>query len=379
MSEAAKRKIDDTGSAAQEHPEAKKPKQEIDDDDVDDDLNFLKTSIVKEVTAIFEGKFTALEKQLAELKQLIKGKEVEHVEDPKAASVPIKLLRSETTPIEKPKVEEKPQQQKPKATFGSSLFVIKPNVVTPANSFSSDRFETPTAPNSTNNTPRPVFGATTSFGKPLADTIKGNKNVFDALPSQAASASSFGSNSKFGNAFQESLKKKSFLDESSTDNVDNKPTASQQFKQVDLEQVENVQTGEEDEESLFSATAKIFELDLSKISEGWKERGLGPLHLNQTKSNKNQARLVMRSQGLLRVVLNYKITPETQLLKGLEASLTPEKFVRLNSARDGHPIQYLIKFGSEQLRDKLVAEVEEVKKEIGAQKEEKTSNGVQWL
>lgn len=416
MSEEAitKRKIDETEGAPEAYPESKKSKQEIDDDEVNVDLNFLKSSIVKEVTTIFQDKFTNLEKQISELKQLLvrpgnsvqtEGNEVNATEKkkveeeapkveskaeavtqketvPKVEAVPqVKLQRSETSTIEKPK-----------ATFGSNLFVIKTNATTPTNSFSSERFETPTAPNTAENTPKPVFGATSSFGKSLADSWKNKKNVFDGLPSQELSpfgakpaTSSFGSNSKFGNAFQDSLGKKSFLDESSTENVENKPPASQQFKQVDLEQVQNVQTGEEDEKSRFTATAKIFELDLSKISEGWKERGLGPIHLNQSLSNKHQARLVMRSQGLLRVVLNYKISPKTQLLKGLEASLTPEKFVRLNSAgAEGQPIQYLIKFGSELLRDKLVAEVELIKKEIedlDSKIDEKPtkSSAVQWL
>ena len=101
------------------------------------------------------------------------------------------------------------------------------------------------------------------------------------------------------------------------------------------------------------------------MSEGWKERGVGPLHLNQSKADPKQVRLVMRSQGLLRVVLNYKINADTEILKGLEASLTPEKFLRLNSINaEGTPIQNLLKFGSGTLRDELVEKIESLKQSI---------------
>ncbi|KAK6464012.1 hypothetical protein DFJ63DRAFT_317364 [Scheffersomyces coipomensis] len=208
------------------------------------------------------------------------------------------------------------------------------------------------------------------------DNLKSKPSVFDTLPSKSESpnndtkatsiTSSFGSNSKFGNAFQNSLSKKSFLDQpaENNDESETKSVSVQQFKQVDLEPIKNVTTGEEDEISHFSSTAKIFELDFTKISEGWKERGVGPLHLNQSKADNAKVRLVMRSQGLLRVVLNHRIQPNTELLKGLEASLTPGKFLRLNSIReDGTPIQYLLKFSNQALRDSLIEKVEELKRD----------------
>ncbi|ODV65489.1 PH domain-like protein, partial [Hyphopichia burtonii NRRL Y-1933] len=193
--------------------------------------------------------------------------------------------------------------------------------------------------------------------------------------------SAFGANSKFNNAFQNSLKKKSFLDtDSSTDQETKKeesksPSAEksklessgsstpQQYKQVDLTPVPEIKTGEENEKSLYSVTAKIFELNLTKISEGWKERGLGPLHLNESIDDPSQVRLVMRSQGLLRVVLNLKVTPSLNLIKGLEASLSPGKFMRINSISDkGYPVQYLLKFNNENIRNELFDKIEDLKK-----------------
>lgn len=285
---------------------------------------------------------------------------------------------------------------------------------TPANSVSSanNTNETPTAPNtrlsspqhvfgatssfgnsaqsfsknsvvmgkSTESTPgKHVFGATSSFGKSFED-IKKRPNVFESLPSKLNDksetpkvTSSFGANSKFGNAFQESLNKKSFLEgasrEKSEESESERAETPQQFKQVELSPVDN-KTGEEDERTIFTCTAKLFELDLTKISEGWKERGLGPLHLNQSISSPKQTRLVMRSQGLLRVILNMKISENTILLKGLEASMSPGKFLRVNSVNaEGKPVQHLLKFGSEELRNGLYDEVEKLKEKGKGEKE----------
>ncbi|KAI3403706.2 hypothetical protein KGF56_003524 [Candida oxycetoniae] len=268
---------------------------------------------------------------------------------------------------------------------------------------------------------KPVFGATTSFGNmaknsnPLKTKLDINSSAATAAapaaptaPAAAAAAatetatavastataatqnsakfpvpgstfkSTFGSKSRFGNAFQESLKQKSFLDNTSdtTTSIQDKTTrpdskdelqtttTTQQFQQVDLNPVEQ-STGEEDEKSLFTSNAKLFELNLSKISEGWKERGVGPLHLNQSQKDKKLVRIVMRSQGLLRVILNYKIQVDTAVMKGLEASLSPGKYFRLNSINsEGQPIQYLIKLANEKLRDELINEIDKLKLEM---------------
>lgn len=289
----------------------------------------------------------------------------------------------EEKPVEKAEeTTEKEPELRPKATFGGTLFSfnIKKKPAEPE--------KEPAKAKEATKKSAPVFGATSSFGssttfgnKSILDTLKSKPNVFDSLPSKSEEkpgdskpksepvSSGFGSNSKFGNAFQESLKKKSFLDESKeeTEEDDSKSTspAPQQYKQVDLAPVQEIKTGEEDETSIFSVRAKIFELDLTNITEGWKERGVGPLHLNESIKDRDQIRLVMRSQGLLRVVLNMRISSDTVLIKGLEASLSPGKFLRLNSISDkGTPVQYLLKFGNEATRNELYDKVEELKARI---------------
>ena len=352
----------------------------------------LKESIIKEITKSFEDRICKLEARIKKLEGelLLSEDECKEVDNTREIEVEYENKKPEREVLNK----EPPPLPQQKATFGSNSFSFSPGKITPLNSFN----DTNIIPSS----PKPVFGATTSFGsidRPSTKSSSPEQKSEFKLPSTFAASpintkkpagnapsstsntsiptfgSTFGSNTRFGNAFKESLNKKSFLDtdekEPKSDSIatcngfENSSTVKpQEYKQVDLAPVEQT-TGEEDEISHFNCTAKIFELNLSKISEGWKERGVGPLHLNQSKADPNQVRLVMRSQGLLRVVLNYKISADTEILKGLEASLTPEKFLRLNSVNsEGSPIQYLLKFGSGNLRNELIDKIGSLKEEI---------------
>lgn len=315
-------------------------------------IDELKESIRAEISGEYEAKIKKLEQEIEELK---KNKEKEGS----------KLDTVEVEAKKAPTLASKP-------TFGTSSFNVF--AATPTNSvLSPSSVATPKDDTPLKSTEKPTFGATTSFKSSAFENIQNKKNIFNSIPSTSfgeskannvTATSSFGANSKFGNAFQESLTKKSFLDEKDEESKleENEATLTpHQFKQVDLEPVKSIQTGEEDETSIYNTNAKLFELDFSNIAEGWKERGLGPLHLNQSKQDKKQVRLVMRSNGLLRVILNYKIINKDQLLKGLEASLNPGKYLRLNSVNaNGTPIQYMLKFASEAVRDTLIEKAESV-------------------
>ncbi len=72
--------------------------------------------------------------------------------------------------------------------------------------------------------------------------------------------------------------------------------------------------------------------------QSWKERGTGTLRVNVPKrsSDKRAARLVMRADGVLRVILNVS------LFKGMKCELQ-EKFVRIIAFEDGKPVPYAIR------------------------------------
>ncbi|XP_042198569.1 ran-binding protein 3 isoform X3 [Callorhinchus milii] len=88
-----------------------------------------------------------------------------------------------------------------------------------------------------------------------------------------------------------------------------------------LEKVEVI-TGEEAESNVLQMQCKLFVFD--KTSQSWVERGRGLLRLNDMASTEDgtlQSRLVMRTQGSLRLILNTKLWAQMQIDKASEKSI----------------------------------------------------------
>uniref|UniRef100_A0A8D2LET4 Ran-binding protein 3 n=1 Tax=Varanus komodoensis TaxID=61221 RepID=A0A8D2LET4_VARKO len=88
-----------------------------------------------------------------------------------------------------------------------------------------------------------------------------------------------------------------------------------------LEKVEVI-TGEEAESNVLQIQCKLFVFD--KLSQSWVERGRGLLRLNDMASTDDgtlQSRLVMRTQGSLRLILNTKLWAQMQIDKASEKSI----------------------------------------------------------
>lgn len=88
-----------------------------------------------------------------------------------------------------------------------------------------------------------------------------------------------------------------------------------------LEKVEVI-TGEEAESNVLQIQCKLFVFD--KMSQSWVERGRGLLRLNDMASTEDgslQSRLVMRTQGSLRLILNTKLWAQMQIDKASEKSI----------------------------------------------------------
>jgi hypothetical protein len=80
-----------------------------------------------------------------------------------------------------------------------------------------------------------------------------------------------------------------------------------------------VKTGEEDEQTVYQHKAKLLVLDTK--SNHWKERGSGTFRIN-VKNATSQARLVMRTDSVYRLILNLLLFPEIKVF------LMQERFVR---------------------------------------------------
>ncbi|NXH64938.1 RANB3 protein, partial [Rhabdornis inornatus] len=81
-------------------------------------------------------------------------------------------------------------------------------------------------------------------------------------------------------------------------------------------------TGEEAESNVLQIQCKLFVFD--KSSQSWVERGRGLLRLNDmaaTDDGTLQSRLVMRTQGSLRLILNTKLWAQMQIDKASEKSI----------------------------------------------------------
>ena len=104
------------------------------------------------------------------------------------------------------------------------------------------------------------------------------------------------------------------------------------------EEIETV-TGEEDERNVYKMNAKLYVFD--KVATHWQERGRGSLRLNDSVvEEEKQSRLVMRTGGSLRVILNTKLYP------GMTMENPTEKNIRLTGYDDCGQVKVFLISGS---------------------------------
>uniref|UniRef100_A0A672KI98 Ran-binding protein 3-like n=1 Tax=Sinocyclocheilus grahami TaxID=75366 RepID=A0A672KI98_SINGR len=156
------------------------------------------------------------------------------------------------------------------------------------------------------------------------DSQSGSTNYFlqymgSASSNNATNSSDKGSKFVFGqNMFERVL-----VNHSVTESLEESAAAYTKAtaKKCILEKVE-VRTGEEAESNVLQMQCKLFVFD--KPAQSWVERGRGLLRLNDMASTDDgtlQSRLVMRTQGSLRLILNTKLWPQMQVDKASEKSV----------------------------------------------------------
>ncbi|SCU92415.1 LAMI_0E10286g1_1 [Lachancea mirantina] len=120
---------------------------------------------------------------------------------------------------------------------------------------------------------------------------------------------------------------------------------------------QNVDSGEEDEDALYQANAKLYQFEGAK--EGWKERGVGVMSINKNRKT-GKTRIVMRSRALLKVILNISLVKGTTVLKGFPASLHGDKFIRILSVDEQkHPLQYAVRVSKAEVAIELHDNIKE--------------------
>lgn len=178
-----------------------------------------------------------------------------------------------------------------------------------------------------------------SGGAPLSSfqQLSNSQNAFTGLTGTGFSTTtfSFGSLQKDGSPSQSSLPTFSF----GTSNNGSTPlfgtmmtgtslgtkTEAPAFRSM---QEVSTETGEENEETVFSADSSLFEF----LDGGWKERGKGEVKVNVLKGETQKARLVMRAKGNLRLILNASLFPDFKLTKMDKKGIS---FACVNIATEG--------------------------------------------
>ncbi|KAM7480428.1 hypothetical protein LguiA_028641 [Lonicera macranthoides] len=89
-----------------------------------------------------------------------------------------------------------------------------------------------------------------------------------------------------------------------------------------------IETGEENEKAVFAADSVLFEF----FDGGWKERGKGEVKVNVSTNGTGKARLVMRSKGNYRLILNASLYPDMKLANMEKRGIT---FACVNSMGEG--------------------------------------------
>ncbi|TKY89601.1 hypothetical protein EX895_001386 [Sporisorium graminicola] len=193
-----------------------------------------------------------------------------------------------------------------------------------------------------NGSASPLSGSTVSAPPTSKPIVKGSSFGFGAFagasPLAKSKASSPATSEKQTETPPPTDDKASFTQKLLSQNDDASAASETKTKPL-LEATETeTKTGEEDEESIHSIRAKLYTM---APDQSWKERGTGTLRVNVPKysSDKRPARLVMRADGILRVILNVP------LFKGMKCELQ-EKFIRIVALEDTKPVHYAIKLSN---------------------------------
>ena len=99
-----------------------------------------------------------------------------------------------------------------------------------------------------------------------------------------------------------------------------------------------IKTGEEEEKTVHAVRAKLFHM---ASDQSWKERGMGVLKINVSTAAEAPARLVMRADGVLRVILNVVLFP------GMLCEQEQEKYIRIVAMEAEGLSHFAIRFANQ--------------------------------
>ncbi|KAI8851586.1 hypothetical protein BC829DRAFT_386401 [Chytridium lagenaria] len=111
-------------------------------------------------------------------------------------------------------------------------------------------------------------------------------------------------------------------------------------------------TGEEDETVVYSAHGKLFWTHGAE--KQWREKGSGTFRINSNPNTK-AARLVMRTDGIHKLILNVRIIPQ------MPCSISQDRFITFVSSEEasGGTVKYLFKTANNQIATTILHHIKE--------------------
>lgn len=159
----------------------------------------------------------------------------------------------------------------------------------------------------------PTLPATTTssssfvFGENLKERVVASDAKQEESAASTSLNSNVGSEMLFSSAIKNEVKPESSTKDKEAKSLSESAREYEESRAVKrkYEEVEVI-TGEEDENNILKISCKLFAFD--KTTSSWQERGRGTLRLNDFEAdNHTGSRLVFRTTGSLRVILNTKV------------------------------------------------------------------------
>ncbi|KII85996.1 hypothetical protein PLICRDRAFT_44450 [Plicaturopsis crispa FD-325 SS-3] len=111
---------------------------------------------------------------------------------------------------------------------------------------------------------------------------------------------------------------------------------------------QDIQTGEEDEDTVHQVRGKLYAL----TDNAWKERGTGQLKLNVRQSDGSRARLVMRKEAVYTLILNVT------LFKGMKVYIDQDpRYIRFSVIEGGMAQHYNLRVSNGKVAEELLEDI----------------------
>lgn len=156
-------------------------------------------------------------------------------------------------------------------------------------------------------------------------------------------------------------------EETKTEEVPEEESTAHFKPVVQLEEVE-VQTGEEEEEVLYTQRGKLFVFGETMLDKGtgnksWKERGVGDVRFLKH-TERQSIRLLMRQEKTLKVIANFQIDPRIELTPNVSSD---RSWVwRAFDFSDGELVEtmFALKFADSDIANEFKAAFEKYQEEM---------------